>query len=201
MIHVVEQPEPHDFHSKVRIPGEAFLRRNPNPKSNQFERCWSDCLSDLYTSYNGICAYTASILASSERSVDHYVPKQKAKHLAYEWSNYRLCLPRVNGHKKNSEDVIDPFHIQNGWFNIDFTSFFIFPADELPEYLTVAIIATITQLKLNSDDILVRARRSAVVEYVKNNLPFEDIERYHPFLAFELDRQGLRHQIKSILTP
>lgn len=136
MIRVQEQPEPADFNTKVRIPGNVYLLTNPNPTNKQFKkhRKWSNVLDDLYSAYSGICAYSASWIspAQSDPTVDHYLPKQKYPQQAYEWSNFRLCNPKMNRYKDNHEDVLDPFDIQNGWFVIDFSTFLIDSFSTLP---------------------------------------------------------------------
>ncbi len=153
---------------QVRVPGQQFLQRNAHRTlhGNDFKRFWKHCLEELRTAYDGICAYTASHIEIDSGhaigTVDHYLPKTKAPNLAYEWSNYRFCNPKVNENKANSEDVLDPFHIQNGWFVIDFTTFNVNPADTLPSDLKDAVQQTIDQLKLNDDNRLAQPRANRV---------------------------------------
>lgn len=207
MMFVQEQPEPADFSTKVRTPGEAFLRRVPHPTNKDYtekkQKHWRKCLGDLYTAYKGICAYSAQWIPTdislSTGTVDHFIPKHIEPNLAYEWKNYRLCTERMNNHKGNSMDVMDPFMIQNGWFTINFASFFIEPEDSLPDYLKAAVDATITSLKLNDDDILVQARTNVIQEYANGDFSFNHLEKKYPFIAYELDRQGLKDKIKVLL--
>jgi hypothetical protein len=203
MIFVQEQLEPADFTTKVRIPGQAFLRRVPRPASREYksQRHWKHSLGDLYAAYRGICAYSAQWIPPhiSKGSVDHYIPKHEAPELAYEWSNYRLCTEKMNNIKDDFMDVMDPFRIQNGWFTIDFAAFFIEPEDSLPDYLKTAVDDTITRLKLNDDDSLVQDRANLVQMYADDDVSFEFLERRYPFIASELDRQGLREGIKTRL--
>lgn len=205
MIFVQEQPEPSDFTAKVRNPGRAFLRRVPHPTSRQYttekQRHWKNCLSDLYTAYSGICAYSAQWIPPyiSKGSVDHYIPKHLAPELAYEWSNYRLCTERMNNNKDDAMDVIDPFKILDGWFTINFATFFIEPEDSLPDYLKTAVDDTIVRLKLNDDDTLVQERANVVQWYADEDVSIGFLEQRYPFIASELDRQGLREAIKARL--
>lgn len=203
MIRVQEQPEPTDFDTKVRIPGEAYLLTNPNPTTKEFKRHreWSNALDDLYSAYSGICAYSASWISrtQSNATVDHYLPKQKKPRLAYEWRNFRLCNPKMNGYKDNFEDVIDPFYIQDGWFIIDFSTFLIDAFHVLPDYLKKAIRDSIIRLKLNVDDSLVQDRANVVKEYIRGGFTFDYLKRNYPFIAFELERQNLQEAIKTII--
>lgn len=203
MIRVIEQVEPADFSVKVRQPGERFLRRKAGLqiKSRDWENHWKHCLGDLRAAYHGICAYTASFVpadvATSIGSVDHFLPKKEYRSLAYEWSNYRFCTPRVNSHKDNSTRVMDPFFIRNGWFVLDFDTYLIRPADGLPPILADAVQNSIDDLKLNDDDVLVQARADQVQEYIEGHFSFDFLERRYPFIAGELGRQGLSDSIKS----
>lgn len=205
MIFVQEQPEPADFSTKVRIPGQAFLRRVPHPTNRQYkdqrQRHWKECLSDLYTAYNGICAYSAQWIPPyiSKGTVDHYIPKHEAPELAYEWSNYRLCTERMNNNKDSCLDVMDPFKVQSGWFIINFATFLIEAEDSLQEYLKVAVEDTIIRLRLNDDDTLVQDRANLIQMYSDDDVSFEFLEKRYPFIAYELDRQGLREAIKTRL--
>lgn len=203
MIRVQEQPEPANFNTKVRIPGNAYLLTNPNPTSREFKkhREWSNALDDLYSAYNGICAYSASWISpvQSNPTADHYLPKHKYPQLAYEWSNLRLCNPKMNSYKDSFEDVIDPFQIQNGWFVIDFSTFLIDSFDRLPSNLKKSIKDSIKRLKLNDDDGLVQFRAHVVREYASGEISFDHLNRHHPFIAFELGRQNLQEAIKTMI--
>ncbi len=203
MIFVREQPEPMNFSATVRTPGETFLNINQNPTNKDFKnhRYWSACLGDLFTAYNGICAYSAQWIPPqiTRGSVDHYIPKSDNKELAYEWSNYRLCTERMNNNKDSYLDVMDPFKIQNGWFTINFATFFVEPEARLPDYLKAAVDTTITRLRLNDDDTLVQGRANKVQEYADGDVSFAHLERRYPFIAYELDRQGLKDTINVLL--
>ncbi len=206
MIFVQERLEPVNFNASVRSLGNAFLARKGGvaPTSSEWKanRYWGNCLADLRSEYSAICAYTASWIAIDAGhaigTVDHYIPKDEAPELAYEWSNYRFCNPRVNTNKDNKLDVMDPFKILDGWFTIDFTTFRVVPADGLPSYLEDAVNATITRLKLNLDDRLVQARVDRIQEYVDGLITFAYLQSKYPFIAMELDRQGLIENIKAM---
>lgn len=196
MIFVQEEAEPADFQTKVRTPGQAFLTVNPTPNSKEYNphRYWKDI--DLHTAYGGICAYSAHWIPP-KGTVDHYIPKSVKSELAYEWSNYRLCTERMNNYKDNKLDVMDPFSIQSGWFVIDFDTFFIEPEDSLPKYVKTAVSETISRLRLNDDDDLIQDRANTVVLYSNGDVPFEFLRRRYPFIAGELERQGLTEAIKT----
>ena len=201
MIPVQEQPEPPDFSTKVRIPGQDFLKKVPQPTNKQFKKArhWRNCVNDLYMAYQGICAYSAHWIPPgvTRITVDHFIPKDKDPNLAYEWSNFRLCSEKINNYKDDEIDVMDPFNIKYDWFIINFTTFFIEAEDSLPTYLKDAVNATIRRLRLNDDDGLVQERANYVQLYIDSEIPFNFLERRYPFIAYELNRQGLKETIKS----
>lgn len=196
MILVQEQAEPADFSRNVRTPGRAFLITNPRPSNRDYKphRYWKD--TDLHSAYGGICAYSAHWIPP-RGTVDHFIPKSVDPDLAYEWSNYRLCTEKMNKNKDNKLDVMDPFCIQNGWFIINFETFFIDPEDTLPDYMKTAVSETITRLQLNDDNALIQGRANTVALYSKGDISFDFLLRRYPFIAYEMERQGLRENIKT----
>jgi hypothetical protein len=207
MIPVILQAEPAQFGNRVRRPGRAFLRRNPPPTTIQIraKNYWRRCHDDLYSLYNGICAYSAQWTPRTKNpaniehsSVDHYVPLSANHALAYEWNNYRLARARLNNNKA-SEHVMDPFGIQPDWFVINFRTFLIRPNDGLSLALENDIEATITQLDLNHDDF-VQERVGILQAYADDpptGISFDFLESHYPFIAYELRRQG---DVESIRT-
>ena len=157
MIRISPQPEASDFDARVRQPGLEFLAESgisiemEAPANFDWKDLWRNALEDLYDDYDGICAYSCFRMEYSLGGVttDHYHPKKKYPLLAYEWSNYRLAATRFNSRKNNHEDVLDPFDVENGWFQIDFTLGKIGPNPELGLESREKIAASIKRLKLN----------------------------------------------------
>ncbi len=203
MIPVTPQPEPLEFDANVRRPGLAFLKRVPAPKSGDFERHWRHCHQQLYAVYSGICAYSARWIPYSpggpdRSSIDHFIPKTHCPNLAYEWDNYRLASARLNGSKANSDIVIDPFWVKNGWFVLDFATYQTKPGNSLPTYLEVRVRETIDQLDLNHNDFI--NQRVAIIQaYCDDLFPFTHLEDRYPFIAYELKRQALVIRIKAMV--
>jgi len=198
MIPVALQPEPHDFEVTVRTPGRAFLRRNPRPTSDDFKkkRFWQNCLPDLRQAYSEICAYSACWIYA-EGTVDHFWPVSVKPELAYEWSNYRLALSKLNSYKGDKTDVLDPFHIQEGWFVLNFTNFYVEPNAGLETTVETAVKRTIEAFRLNEDDCLVRLRFSIVKDYAQGRISLEYLVHRYPFIGKELERQNLTESIKT----
>ena len=114
MIHVNEQPEPASFDTKVRQKGLKYLADHgidsskPLPPKSVISTCWRDCLNELYTLYNGTCAYLAVHFerVTGAGSVDHFIAKSPMPSRAYDWANYRLACSKMNSCKREYDDVL-----------------------------------------------------------------------------------------------
>ena len=193
MIHIERQPEPDDFNSKVRTPGNLFLAHTPSPRGKDWSRhsYWTLCSSQLYSAYRGICAYTGEwfAMSSSPVSVDHFYPKSTHQELAYEWSNYRLTTQQMNSYKSD-KIVSDPFEINDGDFTIDFPSCLIKPNTCLAPGLKNKILYSIKILHLN-DEEFVNNRLDILLYYINGNIDRVFLESHYPFIGAELKRQNL----------
>ena len=200
MIPVARQAEPATFATQVRNPGRAFLRKTPKPTKDEWRKAnfWTLCLPDLRTSYRHICAYCCFWL-TVDASVDHYLPKSTYQNQAYEWNNYRLAHPKINGYKGDKVGLLDPFSIQPGWFTLDFASCHVKPNPATTKQVQDSVTHTITELKLNIDDSLVQTRFKIVQSYSKSQLDMAFLEGFYPFIAEELKRQGKQNSIKGTI--
>jgi len=196
VIPVSRKAEPVNFDADVRRPGLNYLASttSPNFKRNRY---WSNAATELNYAYNKICAYSCFYLASPG-SVDHFLPKVKHPQLAYEWNNYRLAHPRVNSRKGDSEEIIDPFVVQDGWFTIDFPSCLVMAGAGLPDLITGQINKTISILGLNDDDFLVQERCDIMMSFAEGELALTFLQRRWPFLAAEIVRQGIEMSARDI---
>lgn len=222
MIYVRPAPEPEDFDSQVRRPGLQALRelvgdRRAVPRPGRKRRAvarrieelaseslpplWRNCLPRLRTAYRDICSYLGMKIhpATGAATVDHFKPKSVWQILAYEWTNYRLAARQVNASKGEHEDVLDPFEVENGWFELNLGTFEVSASRDLDEALAEKVQATIVRLKLN-DPTFCKAREEyhdryhglseAVGNRVREALPLSWLEEECPFVALELERQG-----------
>lgn len=199
LIPVTPMAEPADFDVTVRVPGTAFLMTMPTPSGSQWKRkdYWRRALGDLFGAYDGICAYCASwtnratnISTPQDSSVDHFVPKSAAPAQAYEWDNFRLCRSRLNIRKDSCRDVLDPFTLTPGWFNLDFRTFFLVPNPTLPALDHTQVEATIDRLQLNVDNDYVNERIGAIREYCLGKATFAQLFNSYPFIAAEMRAQN-----------
>ena len=201
MIRVHAKPEYPDFDKQVRQKGQKFLNSNPNPNSRQFSRhnYWKTALPQLRAAYDRLCAYTTRELVDSG-SIDHFKPKSKYPHLAYEWENYRLARQTINERKGNSEDVIDPFKVREGWLTLDMPSCLIKPGKGVSHRLRDTVNSTIDILGLNRDERLVEERFHLLFNLAKGNITLAYLDIHYPFLSAEVRRQQLSDSLKQIFS-
>jgi hypothetical protein len=197
VIKIRQFPPPAIYESAVLRPGLRFLQRNPNPSASEFARhaYWKQIHNDLYHLYAGICSYCASWTPRNQgshpdnTSVDHFIPKSIQPRMAYEWNNYRLCRARLNANKADSMDVMDPFYIENGWFQIDFTTFLIVASLSLSPLIKEHVNLTIDTLGLNDNDY-VEERIEVVKLYTLDRISINDLRIRYPFIAIEILRSN-----------
>lgn len=213
MIPVDPAPEPAGFDRRVRQRGLSALaelvgesppesRRGPRRikiaesrdtlRSADYPAFWVEMLDELAHAYNRVCAYSAFHIhpVTGSPTVDHFVPKTADWRLAYEWSNYRLACGVMNARKSDSSVVLDPFEIEDGWFEMEFVAFQVVPGSKLDPGIRLKVHATIRQLGL-SDPLLCTVREAYVAEYLAGLIPLQRLESHAPFVARELRRQGL----------
>jgi uncharacterized protein (TIGR02646 family) len=198
MIRVEAQPEPATFDSEVRQKGLAWLNKKkialdqPLPPNTEPAPYWRSCLGDLHSSYHGCCAYLAVFLKrqTGEGTVDHFIAKSKRVDLVYEWSNYRLACSRMNSRKREYDDVLDPFEIENGWFRLELITGRIYPNPALSPERLAAVQTTIKRLCLdNAANRELRAEHYQ--EYRVSGYPADYLKKHSPFVWLEAQRQGL----------
>jgi len=171
----------------VRQPGLRALARNPVELPNY----WRHCSKQLWEAYKGICAYLCVDIppGTGAKSVDHHAPKKRNPDLAYEWSNYRLVCSLMNARKREFEDILDPFSIEDGWFVLDLSGLQVLPSPDLDEETRRLVLATIERLRLNDKECR-DARANYYDDFAAGRLPFDLLEKKSPFVAMELRRQG-----------
>jgi hypothetical protein len=212
VIHVEPQPEPDDFDATVRQPGLSALAelvgqpptiKRPGPRRkqladgiedlrhDQLPPLWRLCLPQLAEAYRRICAYSCIYVEpiTGTGTADHYVPKSLDVRRAYEWANYRFASSRMNARKGVAAEVLDPFEVQDGWFQLELVRFQLLPAPGLAAAVVDRIERTIALLGLNDEDCK-QTRARWYEDYRAGHLSLPYLERRFPLLARELRRQG-----------
>lgn len=178
-----------------RKPSVTYARPQDIP-AHKFPAYWTElrkhdgksALDDMMDAYGQLCAYLAMRIerATGSPTVDHYVPKERNWKLVYEWSNYRLSASCVNG-AKGTRDVIDPFKVRPGWFELDVDTFLVRRGAAAPAAQYARIDETLAILNLRQ---CVAQRGDFITRYRKGLIDLRNVKFYAPFIASELLRQG-----------
>ncbi|MBA4065649.1 MAG: hypothetical protein C0501_18420 [Isosphaera sp.] len=203
MIRVAPQPQPAHFVADVETPGKRFLAKVSRPSAKEWRAhaYWTKVIPDMYAAYGGICHFSCHWIPRDTGSItiEHFKPKSKFPKLAYEWANFRLMCGTLNGRKKDFEDVLDPFAIDDDMFTIHFPSLLVKPTAGLTPAAAQKVRATIDRLRLNDDGTCLHGREHYVRAYCESDISFEFLKRKAPFVARELEKQDLVTRIKTVM--
>jgi 5-methylcytosine-specific restriction endonuclease McrA len=222
VIRVEEQPAPEDFDTKVRAPGLSALaeltggkptitRRGPKRSQlivagkpvtraedippGKLPEFWTRALDDLLERYERRCAYACVYIerVSGAATVDHWEPKSKDPRLAYEWSNFRLACSLMNARKGVHTNIVDPFKVEDGWFELELVDFGVIPGHALRGPQRATVENTIDEFQLNCHECR-QLRGEYASAYWEREIRLGYLERRAPFVARELRRQGRLHE-------
>jgi hypothetical protein len=93
----------------------------------------------------------------------------------------------LNSRKNEFGDVLDPFEIVDGWFQLELLGFQVVPAPDLPADIRTRVEETIERLGLN--DFRTSRERDAE-NYWARRISLAVLIEESPFVAKELRRQG-----------
>ena len=154
MISVTLANEPETFHERCRQRGNDWLAENAD--SERPEDFWTEFRPDLHDAFGGLCAYCAMGIMNGQ--VDHFRPWAVLKaegneKLAYEWSNFRYAEGLLN-QKKWKHVILDPFDVQNEWFEIQLPDLQLLMTDRIPERLRDLAEFTLMKLGLRDSEVV-----------------------------------------------
>jgi hypothetical protein len=210
MIRVQPAPEPATFQDNVRGPGlraiaemigeiPAIIRRGRKRTKiaerreeippEKFPDYWTRAIDDLLLAYDRICAYVCCYIepVTGVPSVDHMVPKSKSWDKVYEWDNYRLACHLVNTWKNDLTSILDPFEVQDDWFELELVGFQIKPRGEFRPATSGHLEETLGILNKSE---CCELRRNYVENYWEHHIDLTYLTRRSPFVARELRRQN-----------
>lgn len=183
------QDEPESFEADCRTPGKEWLSENLAYKDRPKD-FWSKFEPQLRTAFREMCGWCAMHIMRGQ--VDHFVPcatlkKTGRDELAYEWSNFRYIEGWIN-QKKLSAAVLDPFVVQDGWFEISLPSLQLLPTDKIPnEYREIATF-TLKRLGLRDHEVVVRYREGWFTLYREKKLTLDGLRQRAPQIAEAVER-------------
>lgn len=180
MIHFDPSPDPPGFNACANL-GNAWIRANPHAQRPR--DFWSPFKLYLAGCFRDLCAYSAMYLSSG--TVDHFVSWHEDRSRAYEWDNYRYCAGWINSSKQNepSTNLLDPFLVLDGWFEIILPSLQLTVTASVPSPLRPLAEYTIERLHLVHDERVMRQRREWYRMYQCRELSFDGLEKKAPLIA------------------
>jgi len=188
MIHFDPPQEPATFDADCRQPGLLHLQQG----GDYWRDFWSEFRPDLAEGFNWLCGYSGVRLAKG--TVDHYRAKgskpsksPNRPELAYDWSNYRFADSEINNGKRSERPgdplVLDPFEVQDGWFEIAIPSLRLKITNKLPAILEDRAKFTLDKLKLRDGSAIMRLRQDLYSSYVTGHVSISHVRQQMPLLA------------------
>ncbi len=187
----VLKPEPSDFDERCRKKGQAWLVKNPKGvrKAKRPKDFWSPFRPALADAFSDLCAYGA--MYEPNGTVDHFQPVDTHESLAYEWKNYRYVTGWINSSKSKSAAVLDPFMVQQGWFEVLLPSLqLVARKDRIPASLHALADETLRRLHLRDDERIVRQRRKWLAMYELGQLNLDNLRTFAPLIADAVQARG-----------
>ena len=199
MIHFDLQDEPAEFGDKCRQPGLKWLAEHPKPTvKKKGERWrpydyWSQFRPDLRNAFRGLCSIAA--MYEPAGTVDHFVSCDTNETLAYEWDNYRFVSQWLNSSKQNADGLLDPFDVQDDWFEVTLPDMQLRLTDNVPGRFRKAAEWTLERLPIQDDERIVRQRREWYKLYQNKQLTLDGLRTMAPLIARAVEKAENQHEI------
>lgn len=189
--------EPEKFDQDCRVKGQQWLEKHPkaqrNPANNRPKDFWSPFKGDLSDASKDLCAYCA--MYEPVGTVDHFISVNENENLAYEWTNYRYLSSWINSSKNKTPDVLDPFLVENGWYEILLPSLqLVAVSANIPPAFQSIAETTITRLHLRDDERVLRQRRTWLKMYEEGKLTLDGLYLMAPLIAEAVEKRERQNQ-------
>lgn len=186
MIRFDPSPKPEGFELRAETRGATWLANNPG--SARPLDYWSEFKGALAEAFNGLCAYSA--MYEPVGTVDHFVSCEEDRARAYDWSNYRFASAWINSSKQSmrSDTLLDPFSIENGWFEIILPSLQLVTTASVPANQKARADFVLRRLHLRDDERVLRQRREWYRMYQEGEITLEGLARKAPLIAIAVRR-------------
>ncbi|MCM2363991.1 MULTISPECIES: hypothetical protein [Pseudomonas] len=180
--------EPALFHEKCREKGREWLLQNPDKERPR--DLWTAFKPLLAEGFSDRCAFGAMWIPDG--TVDHFVSCNEDMTLAYEWSNYRYMSGWLNSSKNKTPaaDLLDPFDVREGWFEVLLPSLQLVVTDEVPVAFREIARKTLASLPIRDDERLLKSRREWLKMYEDEELTLEGLRRKAPLIAAAIDKRA-----------
>lgn len=179
-------PQPTGFAERVEARGKAWLATNASGRPRDY---WGEFKPALAKAFRDLCAYSA--MYEPVGTVDHFVSCNEDRTRAYDWSNYRYASGWLNSSKQalRSDDLVDPFAVENGWFELLLPSLQLVVSDRMPAALRERAARMLDRLHLGHDERVVRQRREWFRMYQEGELTLDGLAKKAPLIAAAIRRQ------------
>ncbi len=188
MIHVDPVPKPEGFVERAEQPGAAWLAEHSDAKRPR--DYWSPFKPALAAGFRDLCAYSAMYEPSG--TVDHFVSWDEDRSKAYDWNNYRFASAWINSSKQKlrSTEILDPYEVQEGWFEVRLPSLQLHVSDTLPETHRERAERCLSRLHLRSDERVIRQRRAWYRMYQEGKVTLDGLAEKAPLIAAAVRKQA-----------
>lgn len=145
---------------------------------------------DLAAGFGDLCGYSA--MYEPVGTVDHFVSFDEDPNKAYDWSNYRYASGWINSSKQNlrAEQLIDPFDVQDGWFEVLLPSLQLVVSESIPEEKRDLAAFAIKRLHLRDDERVMKQRREWYRMYQDGELTLDGLRKKAPLIALAIKPTG-----------
>lgn len=186
MIRFEPVPAPSGF-IEIRADGETWRQASPDAKRPK--DLWSPFKAHLADGFRNLCGYSA--MYEPVGTVDHFVSFHEAPDRAYDWANYRFASAWINSSKSNlrSSDVLDPFEVDDAWFEILLPSLQMVVTDAVPATHRTRAETMLTRLHLGHDERVLRQRREWYRMYQAGELTLDGLKKKAPLIARAIEKQ------------
>jgi hypothetical protein len=178
-------PEPRAFDAECRQKGRRWIVTHPNPEGRPPDY-WSPFRDELREGFVRRCGYFAMYM--HDGAVDHFTSWENSKEanpqLAYDWPNLRFIAPSLNSKKGTLDDqLLDPFEVQDGWFEVEIPSFVLRITNQVPAHLMEKARFTVDRLDLQQGRKAVALRREWYEQFRLGELSPDGLRRNAPLVA------------------
>lgn len=202
MIQVFPAPAPEGFQTNCADPGARWLQAHPDKDPHDQAVWWQAYKPHLAEAFSHRCGYLAMFITDGD--VDHFLAcghrqGQPSPHRgrAFDWANYRYADGATNARKGTLDDqILDPFEIREGWFEVDLHSFQISMTESVPETLRAKAQTTIKALCLNTEWRIRHLRRNYYLRYWvgQTDLALAQLEADAPLIA-----EAVKKRLEAVL--
>jgi hypothetical protein len=181
-------PKPPGF-KEVEDSGRAWLDAPVDNRAKQRPSLWVRYSEKLAEGFRHLCGYSAVYVANGQ--VDHFVSEKEDPRRLYDWDNYRYADGWLNASKKDlrSDQLLDPFDVEDGWFEIILPSLQLVVTEACPADRRERAERMLTRLRLSHDERVVRYRREWYRMYQDGELTLEGLAKKAPLIARAVAKQ------------